>query len=213
MMNADAAAVNLASSLRVVVASCRDMTRSRVRTALERVELAVVAECSDGASATAAVVRHRADVCLVDALLPGAWDAVAAIASLPLAPRVVVLDSRVDEHAFFRVVETGAVGYLLEDVDPGRLGDELRSIAEGGVVVASAVARRLVEKHRRGAPRRVPAPADLTDREWQVLELLADGLTTKEIALRLRVSSTAIRRHLSSAVKRIGAMGALRAAP
>jgi DNA-binding NarL/FixJ family response regulator len=199
--------VNLVPPLRVVVASRRDATRGRVSTALERVGLAVVAECHDGASATAAVVRHRADVCLVDTLLPGAWDAVAAIASLPLAPKVVVLDSQVDEHAFFTALETGAAGYLLEDTDPGRLGAELLSVTEGGVVVAPAVAGRLLEKHRRDASGRAAVPAELTDREWQVLELLAGGLTTKEIALRLRVSSTAVRRHVSSAVKRLGALG------
>jgi DNA-binding NarL/FixJ family response regulator len=199
--------VNLPSPLRVVVADRHEATRSGIRAAVERAGFAVVAECGDGASATAAVVRHRAHVCLIDAELPGAGEAVAAIASLPLAPKVVVLGSAVDEHAFFVALEKGAAGYLLKDVDPGRLADELRSVAEGGTVLAPALAARLVEEFRRRSRRRGTAPAGLTDREWQVLELLADGLTTKEIALRLRVSATTVRRHISSAIKRIGAAG------
>jgi DNA-binding NarL/FixJ family response regulator len=213
LTNPDAAAVTLGFPLRLVVASCRDMMRRRVRSALERSGFAVVAECHDGATATADVVRHRADVCLVDADLPGAAETVAAVASLPLAPRVVVLGSGVDERAFFTALENGAAGYLLTDSDPGRLADELRSVAEGGLALAPALAAHFVEEFRRRSRRRGPAPAELTDREWQVLELLADGLTTKEIALRLRVSSPAVRRYVSSAVRRIGAAGAFPPAP
>jgi DNA-binding NarL/FixJ family response regulator len=199
--------VNLSSPLRVVVADRHEATRVGIRAAVERAGFAVVAECADGATATAAVVRARAHVALIDADLSGAAEAVGAIASLPLAPRVVVLGSAVDEQGFFVALQRGAVGYLLKDMTPARLADELRSVAEGGMVLAPALAALLVEPFR-GHPRlRAAAPAGLTDREWEVLELLADGLGTKEIALRLRVSSTTVRRHISSAVKRIAETG------
>ena len=194
--------MNLASPLRVVLADRNRATRSGIRAAVERAGIAVVAECTDGASATAAAVRERAHVCLIDADLPGARDAVAAIVSLPLAPKVVVLGSALDEQAFFAALELGAAGSLLREVDSTRLGDELRSVAEGGVALAPELAARLVEDARRRGRRGRIAPAGLTDREWEVLGLLADGLTTKEIALRLRVSSTTVRRHISSAVER-----------
>jgi DNA-binding NarL/FixJ family response regulator len=144
---------------------------------------------------------------VIDADLPGAAEAVAAIASLPLAPKVVVLGSAPNAQALFTALQRGAVGYLLKDMTPPRLADELSSVAEGGMVLAPAVAALVVEPFRGHPRRRAAAPVGLTDREWQVLELLADGLATKEIALRLRVSSTAVRRHVSSAVKRLGALG------
>jgi DNA-binding NarL/FixJ family response regulator len=199
--------VNLASPLRVVVADRHQATRSGIRLAVERAGFAVVAECCDGAAATAAVVRERAALCLIDADLSGANEAIAAIASLPLAPKVVVLASSVDEQAFFAALDTGASGYLLKDVEPGRLADELRGVADGGIALGPALAAHLVGEFRRRSRRRASAPAGLTDREWQVLQLLAEGRTTKEIALRLRVSSTTVRRHISSAVKRLGAKG------
>lgn len=188
--------VNVPSLLRIVVATRQQAMRSGIRDAAERAGFAVVADCGDGATATAAVVRERAEVCLIDADLPGAPEAVAAVASLPLAPKVVVLGSTADEDALFAALDLGASGYLLGDVEPARLADELGSVAEGGIALAPAVVARLVES-------RPAAAARLTDREWKALELFAAGLTTKEIASRLRVSSTGARRHISSAVKRI----------
>jgi DNA-binding NarL/FixJ family response regulator len=199
--------VNIESPLRVVVVDRHQTTRSAIRSATERAGFAVVAECGDGASATAAVVRKRAEICLIDADLPGVGNAIAAISSLPLAPKVVVLGSSVDEQAFFGALELGAAGYLLKDVTPARLADDLRSVAEGGMALAPALAARLVEDFRGRTRPRATAPAGLTDREWEVLGLLAEDLTTKEIALRLRVSPTTVRRHISAAIKRIGASG------
>jgi DNA-binding NarL/FixJ family response regulator len=193
--------VNLGSPLRVVVASRHQPTRSRIRAAVERAGFAVVAECGDGATATAAVVRERAHLCLIDSDLPGAGEVTAAIASLPLAPKVVVFGSTTDQEALFAALELGASGYLSADLEPARLAGELRNVAEGGIALAPAVALRIVEQVR------PVAAARLTDREWKALELVAAGLTTKEIGQRLRVSSTAVGRHISSAVRRIGSSG------
>ena len=195
--------VNLAPLLRVVVADRHEPTRVGIRAAVERAGFAVVAECGDGATATAAAVPERAYIALIDADLPGSAQVVAAIASLPLAPKVLVLGTVPDEQAFFTALTGGAVGYLLKDVTPGRLADELRSVAEGNMVLAPALADRFVEPFRGHPRRRATSPAGLTDREWEVLELLARGLGAKEIALRLRVSGTTVRRHISSAVKRL----------
>lgn len=200
--------VNL-PSLRVVVADRHEATRVGIRAAVERAGFAVVAECGDGATLTAAAVRERAHIALIDADLSDAAETVAAIASLPLAPKVVVLGSAANELGLFAALERGAVGYLLKDVTPARLADELMSVAEGGIVLAPALANILVEPFRGHPRRRAAAPAGLTDREWDVLELLADGLGTKEIALRLRVSGTTVRRHVSSAVRRLSATAGL----
>ena len=188
--------VNLAYPLRVVVAGWQ-ATRGGTREAVEQAGFAIVADCLDGATATAAIVRERAHLCLMDAALPGARAAVAAIVSLPLAPKVVVLGSPADSEALFAAFEHGASGYLPYDLESGSLAQELACAAEGGLAITPAVAARLADAAR------PPAPPRLTDRERQTLELVAAGLTTTEIALRLRVSSAAVRRHVASAVRQI----------
>jgi len=194
-----------ARPLRIVVADRHTAARSGVRAALEGSGFVVVANCADAASAVAAVARERPDLCLIDADLPAAHDALRAIAALSLAPDVVVLGSCADERAFFCALDLGVAGYLLKDVTPGRLADDLKSVAAGGIALAPALAASLVDHYRRRRPRPC-GPAGLTDREWEVLTL-AEGLATKEIALRLRLSPTTVRRHVSSAVTRIGASG------
>ena len=183
---------------RVVVAG-PETARSGIRAAVERAELALVAECGDGVTATAAVVRERAQLCLLGAGLPGLRAAAAAIASLPLAPKVVVIGSAEDVDEIFAAFVSGASGYVTPDVESERLAEELQSAADGGVALTPAVAARFAEATRPAAPGR----GRLTDRERHVLELLAGGLRTAEIGLRLRISPAAVRRHVSSAVRQI----------
>ncbi|HEV8248707.1 MAG TPA: response regulator transcription factor [Gaiellaceae bacterium] len=200
--------VNLAAPLRVLVADRDDAARREIAAALERPGFAVVATCGDAASATAAAVRERADICLVDVELPGgALETIGALVSLPLAPKVVVLGGSDEESGFLSALEAGASGYLLRELESADLADGLMEIVAGSLVLAPAVAARLVDQLRSRDRRRAATPAGLTDREWEVLQLLADGLGTKEIALRLGVSATTVRRQISSAVERIAATG------
>ena len=195
--------VTVAHPLRVVIANRPEAERGVGGAAFQRPGFAVVAECGDGASATAAVVRERAHICLIGAELAGADEAIAAIGSLPLAPKVVVLGSSADQAAFLAAVRLGAAGYVLRDGDHAKLADQLTDVAEGGVGLAPEVAALLVEDFRGRSRLRATTPAGLTDREWEVLGLLAQGLATKEIALRLRVSATTVRRHVRAAIDRV----------
>ena len=189
--------MHAAVPLRMIIADAGHGALGGVRAEIEREGFAVVADCGDGASATAAVVRERAQLCLIDADLPGAREAVAAIVSLPLAPKVVVIGGAADDEALFAAFECGASGYVPDDLEPGTLAGALTSVADGGIALSPAIAARLAEAARCLSPER------LTDRERKVLELVAAGLTTAEIALRLRVSSAAVRRQISSAVRQI----------
>jgi DNA-binding NarL/FixJ family response regulator len=195
--------VSLAQPLRVVIADLREAERGFVRGAVERPGLVVVAECADGASATAAVVCERAHICLIGAGLAGAEDAIAAIGSLPLAPKVVVLGSIADQNGFRAAFRAGAAGYVLREEGPARLADQLMDVAEGGVALARGLAALLVEGFPGRSHRPTSAPAGLTDRECEVLGLVAQSLATPEIARRLRISSTAVRRHMRAAMDRI----------
>jgi DNA-binding NarL/FixJ family response regulator len=193
--------VNLGSPLRVVIAAGHETICEGIRAAVERAGFAVPEACTDGAAATAMAVRERAHLCVIAADLPGAGEAVAAIVSLPLAPKVVVLGSTPDDEQLFAVLGRGAAGYLLDGMEPARLAEELVSVVHGGTALAPAVAARLVEAVC--SRRSFTPPAALTDREWEALRLVARGLTTMEIAARLHVSPTAVRRNVSSASRQI----------
>jgi DNA-binding NarL/FixJ family response regulator len=161
----------------------------------------VVAECTDAADAAAAAARERPDVCLIDTELPGgSAPAVDAIRALYPQTRVVMLSSAVHAGHFFEAVRHGTAGYVLKGADPGRLADDVAAVAHGNAALSPEFAVHLLEafQSRRRA-------TGLTPREAEVLALLGDGLSTKETALRLGVSTTTVRRHVSSAVKRLGA--------
>ena len=189
--------MNAAVPLRMIIADGGHGALGGIRSEIEQGGFAVVTDCADGASATAAAVRERAHLCLIDAALPGARETVAAIVSLPLAPKVVVVGAAADDEALFAAFESGASGYVPGDLQPGSLAEELKCAADGGLALTPAVAARLAEAAR------PLAPGQLTDRERKVLQLVAAGLTTAEIALRLRISSAAVRRHIASAVRQI----------
>src|SRR5262245_2688023 len=121
--------------LRMIIADGGHGALGGIRSELERDGFAVVADCSDGASATAAVVRERAQLCLLDAGLPGAREAVAAIVSLPLAPKVVVIGAAADDDALFAALESGASGYVADDLEPSCLAKGLECVADGGLAV------------------------------------------------------------------------------
>jgi DNA-binding NarL/FixJ family response regulator len=111
----------------------------------------------------------------------------------------VMLASAVDEAAFFAALRLGAAGYLLKDVDAARLAADVAAVAAGKAALSPEFAVYLLEAFR--SRRRVPG---LTRREAEVLSLLARDLTTKQVALQLGISPATVRRHVSSAVERLG---------
>lgn len=190
-----------ANGTRVLIADRHAAVRRGLRAALEGAGLDVVAECRDAAGAAAAAGRERPDVCLIDVELPGnGGAAVEAIRVLCPDARVVMLAAEVDEESFFAGLRLGAAGYLLKDVDAVRLAADVTAVAAGKAALSPEFAVHLLEAFR--SRRRVPG---LTPREAEVLSLLGPGLTTKQVALQLGVAPSTVRRHVSSAVKRLGA--------
>ena len=166
----------------------------------------VCAECADTASAVAAAERERPDVCLVDIRMPG--DGIAAATRITTCvpqAAVVMLTVSQDDEDLFAALLAGASGYLLKDTHPDRLAAALRDVVAGAAALSPVLVARVIGEfrdrgRRRAVPRRGRRASTLTEREWEVLELLRQGLSTAAIAERLAISPVTVRRHVGRAL-------------
>lgn len=199
----------MSSPLRVLVADDHPPTRAGVRLALERGGFVVCAEAADAASAVEAALRERPEVCLLDINMPGngIQAAEAITREVPDSAVVMLTVSRTDVD-LFDALRAGASGYLLKDIDPARLPLALHGVLEGEAALPRRLVALLIEEFRdRRRRRRIPLvgrrSVELTDREWQVLELMREGLATEEIATRLFISGVTVRTHVSAILRKL----------
>jgi DNA-binding NarL/FixJ family response regulator len=192
---------------RVVIADDQPPTRMGVRLALEGGGFVVCAEEETGPGAVAAALRDPPDVCLLDVDMPGGGiEAAETIhAQLPQT-QVVMLGASENDHDLFAALEAGASGYLLKAMDPARLGPALHGVLRGEAALPRTLTARLIEEFRARARR--PSLTrrsgnELTNREWEVLDCLAESLSTRRIAKRLFISETTVRRHVSSILRKL----------
>jgi DNA-binding NarL/FixJ family response regulator len=194
-------------SRRVVIADDHVPTRAGIRAALEDHGFEVVAETGTASAAVEAALRERPDICLLDIHMPGNGIAAAAQigAALPGTAIVMLTVSTTDED-LFDALKAGASGYLLKDIDPARLPKALEGVLDGEAALPRKLAARLIDEFRRREHHRSPLRergAELTAREWEVLELLQQGLKTGEIASRLFISRGTVRTHIAATVKKL----------
>ena len=202
----------MSRAARVLLADDHVPTRDDIRRALEADSRFVVcAEAGDSPAAIEAAVRESPDVCVLDVRMPGSGVAAAwEISSrLPQAKIVMLTVSR-DDTDLFASLRAGASGYLLKDMEPAQLADALGDVLNGEAALPPALmARVIVEFRDRGPRRRAVLARDgyetLTSREWQVLDLLRDGLTTAAIARKLVVSPVTVRSHVASILRKVRA--------
>ena len=198
---------------RVLIADDHAPTREDVRAALEDDgRFAVVADAPDAFGAIEAAVRERPDLCLLDVAMPGGGVAAAWEISARLPDtKVVMLTVSEDDRNLFGALQAGAVGYLLKDMDAARLPHALVDALEGRAALPRALVGTLIDQFRdRSARRRTvvtQAEGDrrLTSREWQVLDLMRQGLRNSEIARRLVVSPVTVRTHVNSIMRKLDA--------
>lgn len=198
-----------APNIRVLLADDHAAVRAGIRLALSGEGFDVVAEAADGPGAVEAAERERPDICLLDVNMPGSGIHAAEqiAAKLPDCIVVMLTVSR-DDDDLFAALRAGAAGYLLKDTDPGRLPYALRGVLEGEAALPRGLTARLIEEFRtRGKRRRLPLMrqrgVELTEREWQVLDLLHDGHGTSDIAERLAISPVTVRRHVSEILRKL----------
>ena len=195
---------------RVLIADDHQPTREDVRFALDQDEgFHVCAEAVDAPGAIEAALRERPDICLLDVNMPG-WGVSAAWeihARLPETLVVMLTVSR-DDRDLFAAIRAGAVGYLLKDMDPRRLPRALESVLEGEVAIPRELVGQVVEEFRDRNSRRRELVSDgpqakLTSREWEVLELLRQELSTLQIARRLVLSPVTVRTHVNAILRKL----------
>jgi DNA-binding NarL/FixJ family response regulator len=187
-------------SVRVVLVDDHPVVRGGLRALLTASGVEVVGEAATVDEAVASVRESRPDVVLMDLQLADGGDGVTAtvaIGALPTPPRVLILTTYDTDADILRAVEAGAAGYLLKDAAPQVLLDAVAAAARGETVLAPQVATRLMARVREPA-------SDLSARELEVIGLVADGLSNRDIARRLFVSEATVKSHLVHVFTKLG---------
>jgi len=169
---------------------------------------AVVGEAEDGAAAVEAARRLRPEVVLMDVQMPtmDGLEATRQILALPgERPRVLILTTFERDEYVFEALRSGASGFLVKNAPPEDLIEAVRVVALGDALLAPSVTRRVVEEFVRRSPAPVRAPAldCLTEREAEVLSLVARGLTNAEIARQLFVGEATVKTHVSNMLAKL----------
>ncbi len=205
--------------IRILIVDDQRLMRDGLRILLEmEPDLTVAGEAENGREAIAAYEKLKPDVVLMDIRMPE-MDGVAAIRQLhhqwPDA-RVIILTTFDDDEFVFEGLRAGALGYLLKDVSADELADAVRTVAAGDALIDPSVTRKVMAEFTRlAATRSQPQsvlPEPLTDREAEILQLLADGLTNRQIAERLFLAEGTVKNYVSNILAKIGARDRTQAA-
>jgi DNA-binding NarL/FixJ family response regulator len=195
-------------TLRLLIADDQPLMRAGFRAVLEATgDMEVVAEAGDGIEAIEAARETRPDVILMDIRMPN-LDGIEAIKRLPNYRVLVLTTFGLDEY-IVEALRAGASGFLTKDVPADELVHAVRVIAAGDALLTPAVTRQLLDR----VARRLPAPvggegqaalSELTEREREVLELLARGMSNAEIAGALVVGDATVKTHVSNVLMKLG---------
>lgn len=163
-------------------------------------DIEVVGEAADGAEAVALAQKLAPDVVLMDLMLPGMDGVQATRAVRQASPRtqVIVLTSYHEDEHIFPAIRAGALSYVLKDIDPDELADAIRRARDGEAVLHPRVAARMVRELHGSRSAGVNAFSELTDRELDVLRLVAEGKSNHDIAAALVISEKTVKSHLSN---------------
>jgi DNA-binding NarL/FixJ family response regulator len=194
--------------VRVLVADDHAPTRAGVRVSLDAEGFEVVGEAPNARLAMQLAADLKPDVCLLDIHMPGGGIAAAdeISRSLPNCAVVMLTYSR-DDDDLFDSLRAGARGYLLKDMDPDRLGAALHGVLAGEAALPRSLVSRVLEEFQGRSRRKLfvkaQRPTQLTSREWEIMELLREGLSTEEVANRLFVAPGTVRVHVSSVLRKL----------
>jgi len=197
-------------TIRVLIADDQDMVRTGFRMIIDsQPDMRVVGEAADGAAAVALARRLRPEVCLFDVRMPrmDGLEATRALAGpdVPDPLRVVIVTTFDMDEYVYGALRGGAVGFLLKDSGPALLVEAVRAAANGEALVSPSVTVRLLE-HLAVPPAEPRRPREaLTDRELDVVRLVARGRTNEEIARELFVSLSTVKTHLGSVHRKLNA--------
>lgn len=192
----------MAELISVLICDDHPFVRHGLRTYLETLEdMEVAGEAADGAEAARLVAELLPDVVLMDLVMPelDGVEATRRIREASPSTRVIVLTSFDDDEKVFPAIKAGAAGYLLKDVTPADLAEAVRKASRGEALLAPSVAARLMQEVSGGRS----AASTLTERELEVLRLIARGLPNKLIARELVVSEKTVKTHVSNILAKL----------
>ena len=202
--------------IRVMLVDDQNLVRQGVRSLLALAAgIDVVAEAADGRQAVETIPQIKPDVVLMDMRMPvmSGLEAVQTLARLGQLPPTIILTTFDDDQLVLAGIKAGAKGYLLKDVSLDQLVGAIQAVADGGSLVQPAVTQRLLSglEHMRNEFVSLDRPDPLTERETEILRLMAGGFSNKEIANSLGVAEGTIKNHVSNILSKLGVRDRTRA--
>jgi len=202
--------------IRVLLVDDQTLVRQGVRSLLSLAEgIEVVGEASDGRQAMEVIPQLNPDVVLMDMRMPimSGLEALQALARLGALPPTIILTTFDDDQLVLAGIKAGARGYLLKDVSLAQLVGAIQTVAAGGSLVQPAMTQRLLSglEHMRNDFVSLDRPDPLTERETEILRLMAGGFSNKEIANSLGVAEGTIKNHVSNILSKLGVRDRTRA--
>jgi DNA-binding NarL/FixJ family response regulator len=195
------------SALRLVLADDHALVRAGMLALLREIAgVTVVAETGDGQEALRLIRQHKPDIALLDISMPSlnGLEVAARVAHERPATRVIIVSMHGDDESVRRALVAGAAGYLLKNSDRGELELALKTVARGDTWLSPSLTNRVVAAYTQGASGGVEV---LTPRQREVLQLVAEGHSNKEIATRLNVSLKTVETHRTELMERLGIHG------
>ena len=182
------------------------LVRSGIRAYFEsQSDLEVLADAASGEEAIRLAAEYVPDVVLMDLVMPGmdGVEATRRVREVSPHTQVVVLTSYHEDSHIFPAIKAGAISYLLKDIGPAELAEAIRAAARGDAVIHPKVAARMMQELRGNRDQGINPFTELTDREQEVLKLIAEGLSNAEIANRLVLSEKTIKSHVSNILNKL----------
>lgn len=197
---------NRLKPIRVVLADDHKLMREGLRALLRSLDnVEVVAEAGDGREALIAIKEHRPDILVTDIGMKGlnGLEATAQVTKEYPHVRVIILSIHSHEDYIWQALRAGAAGYVLKDTDSSELELAIRSVARGEMYLTPTVSKRVIEKYLRRPDDGLESSDSLTPRHRQILQLIAEGNTTKKIATILNLSAKTVETHRMQLMERL----------
>lgn len=193
--------------IRILIADDHQVVRQGLRTFMElQADFEVVGEAGDGVTVVEMTRKLKPDIVLMDLVMPR-MDGIAAIRgikNLDVPARIIALTSFTEDDKVFPAIQAGASSYLLKDVSPDALADAIRAVHHGEARLHPEIVRKLMDQvAQNGAPARMPPVQNLTEREIEVIRLVANGKSNAEIANALFISEKTVKTHVSNILSKL----------